>query len=370
MGALANAEFEEQSKLRSSTGAYYIGLDHLRALATFQVFTWHFMHFPKANELTVAPLPWAFLGEGHVGVGLFMTLSGYIFSKLLSGKDIVYARFVWNRCVRLLPLLVFVILSVALKTYLTHGDLAVLARNVAWGWIKPSLPNGGWSITAEFHFYLLLPWLLLLMRRGRRWMWLALVAALSVRLAWWWHFHTVQRLAFWTIFGRFDQFLVGMYAFQFRHWVRKSLGIGLGAALGWLAYLSWFDAIGGYHGTGKGSAWSWIWIAEPTVEALFCAILIVWYDSRMQAQGRVSRALAAIGNYSYSIYLLHPFFVFWLPEVIHSHVVKLDNYYVGLGMSLVCFCLVVPIGYLSFTFVESPFLKLRVPYFRTDAVSK
>lgn len=356
--------------MRSSTGEYYVGLDHLRALATFQVFTWHFMHFPKANELTVAPIPFACLGEGHVGVALFMTLSGYIFAKLLSGKDIIYSRFVWNRCVRLLPLLGFVIGLVAIKTYWQGGSLRELARNVAWGWLKPSLPNGGWSITAEFHFYLLLPWMLLLMRHARRWMWLALVVALGARLGLWLHFHTVQRLAFWTIVGRFDQFLLGMYAFELRRWVSPKLWVGVAAVAAWLGYLTWFDALGGYHGTGRHPTLGAIWIVEPTIEAVSCAVLIVWYDQRTTtATGRLSTALAAIGNYSYSIYLLHPFFVFWLPKMIHHHLLDLSNYYVGLVSSLVCFGLAVPIGYLSFTWVESPFLKLRKPYLRQRRVS-
>ena len=30
--------------MRASTGQYFVGLDHVRALAAFLVFTWHFMH--------------------------------------------------------------------------------------------------------------------------------------------------------------------------------------------------------------------------------------------------------------------------------------------------------------------------------------
>ena len=30
--------------MQSSTGQYFVGLDHLRALAAFLVFTWHFYH--------------------------------------------------------------------------------------------------------------------------------------------------------------------------------------------------------------------------------------------------------------------------------------------------------------------------------------
>jgi peptidoglycan/LPS O-acetylase OafA/YrhL len=72
--------------MKSSTGQYFIGLDHLRALATFIVFTWHFLHVNNGHHQTPPIFPLSFLTEGHTGVGLFMTLSGYLFAKLLDGK--------------------------------------------------------------------------------------------------------------------------------------------------------------------------------------------------------------------------------------------------------------------------------------------
>lgn len=348
--------------MRSSTGEYYIGLDHLRALATFQVFTWHFLQYPSNGPLS-APVPWAFLAEGHFGVALFMTLSGYIFAKLLSGKDIVYSRFVRNRCVRLLPLLLFVICLVAAKAYWRQGTLGDLPVDIALGWILPTLPNGGWSITAEFHFYLLLPWLLLMMRRWRRWLWLSLSLTIGARLILWLQFQTVHEVAYWTIVGRYDQFLLGLYAFELRRWVKGNWITGVVALAALLGYFTWFDAIGGYYATSKNPTLNAIWIIEPTVEAVLCATLICWYDQFVVGvPGKLSKAIAAVGNYSYSIYLLHPFFVFWMARTVHHRVVPLDNVYVGMSASLVCFCCAVPIGYVSFKLIESPFLKFRVPY--------
>ncbi len=66
--------------MKSCSGAHYIGLDHLRALAAFMVFTWHFTHsingFAVCYDFTPVLPPLALLDEGHTGVALFMTLSG------------------------------------------------------------------------------------------------------------------------------------------------------------------------------------------------------------------------------------------------------------------------------------------------------
>ena len=104
--------------MRSSTGAYYVGLDHLRALAALLVFEWHFIH-AQAVPFEYVPrfFPAAIIDEGHCGVALFMCLSGYLFAKLLNGKQINYSGFIWNRFVRLAPLLVFVILIAGLALH-------------------------------------------------------------------------------------------------------------------------------------------------------------------------------------------------------------------------------------------------------------
>lgn len=172
--------------MKSSTGVHYVALDHVRALAAFMVVVWHFAHattgYPVPFEHVPAFFPMALLDEGHTGVALFMTLSGYLFARLLNGKSIVFSAFVWNRVLRLLPLLALVVLIAGVKELLYSRSLVEYARLVVGGLVMPSLPNGGWSITVEFHYYLLLP--LLLWAQGRT-PWAlpaAVVGAVALRL--------------------------------------------------------------------------------------------------------------------------------------------------------------------------------------------
>ena len=91
--------------MKASSGEHYVALDHIRALAAFLVFTWHFTHTTNGSPVSFRYVPALFvfapLDEGHTGVSLFMTLSGYLFAKLLAGRQIDYSAFLWNRILRL-----------------------------------------------------------------------------------------------------------------------------------------------------------------------------------------------------------------------------------------------------------------------------
>ena len=133
----------------------------MRALAAFMVFSWHFITLHKGELEPPLIFPLSFLSEGHTGVALFMTLSGYLFAKLLDRKRINYLDFIWNRLVRLLPLLILVLFLVGVRDYYDGSlDITSYLRTIALGVFLPSLPNGAWSITVEFHFYIILPLLL------------------------------------------------------------------------------------------------------------------------------------------------------------------------------------------------------------------
>lgn len=152
--------------MKSSSGAHFIALDHVRALAAFMVVAWHFLSVTKVDySFAPAIFPLALFDEGHTGVSLFMCLSGYLFAKLLNGKNINYQAFIWNRVIRLLPLLSLVVLIVGLQKVWAGEDLQRYALSILKGLLAPTLPNGGWSITVEFHFYLILPALLWIFRR-------------------------------------------------------------------------------------------------------------------------------------------------------------------------------------------------------------
>src|SRR5262245_14811077 len=164
--------------MKSSSGVHYLALDHVRALAAFMVVAWHFMHVGGPVPLAGAPLlfPLALLDEGHTGVALFMTLSGYLFAKLLDARRVDYRAFFWNRALRLLPLLLLVMALSGVRVLWAGGDLGAYALSIAKGVVLPTWPNGGWSVAVELHFYLILPLLLWLARRSSALL-LAVVAA-------------------------------------------------------------------------------------------------------------------------------------------------------------------------------------------------
>ncbi|MBU3732352.1 MAG: acyltransferase [Beijerinckiaceae bacterium] len=352
--------------MRSSTGVHYLALDHLRALAAFMVFTWHFLHaghgYPIPFDGAPRVFPLALLDEGHTGVALFMTLSGYLFAKLLDGASVRYGWFIYNRLLRLLPILIVTMLLYVLMIYGQGGDLKAVWRDIRRGWLYPTLPNGGWSITVEFHFYLVLPFLLLVDRFRPALLFALIALFIAIRLYLYTRYGEIQTLAYWTIIGRIDQFTLGILAYRYRALLsRGSLTLIAGLMFG--AFYWWFDWRGGFYNLPSYPSPSRLWVVLPMIEGLAYGILIAWYDARLiDGRSVVSRFFGQLGAYSYSIYLLHFFVVFHAAQFIDQSVMRLSNFYVACAWSLIVFCLMIVPGYLSFRFIESPFLKLRKRY--------
>lgn len=339
--------------MQSSSGKYYPGLDHVRALAAFLVVTWHFAHGYSGSPVPFNQAPeLGLLDEGHAGVALFMTLSGYLFAKLIAGRPIDYAAFLWNRALRLLPLFLLVLLGAGL---LHHGRIEF--AYLMWltqGFVFPTLPNGGWSITAEAHFYVILP---LLLWASAKWRLapVALVAvALSIRFALLASGESVQDAAYWTIIGRFDQFALGIFFYR-----RGASGrFAAAAGVGILAFYAAFDAAGGFYAAGDR-----LWLFIPTVEGLAFGALISWYDAH-PIRSRKMWLVEKAGEYSYSIYLLHGFVVFDLAVFIDRHLMRLDSLYIALPWSILFFTAMIGIGHVSYKLIEHPPLRFRKAYIK------
>jgi peptidoglycan/LPS O-acetylase OafA/YrhL len=330
------------------------------------VVTWHFTHgsngYPVAFDYVPALIPLSLLDEGHTGVALFMTLSGYLFAKLLDGKSIDYPAFLWNRALRLLPLLSVVILIVGIRKLMAGESLTAYGYQIARGLYSPGLPNGGWSITIEFHFYLLLPIFLMMMKRSKLRPTCFVIAAIALRTFLYGKTGDIQLLSYATLIGRIDQFAMGMVIFQFRRRFIHNT-IAFTAVIVLMSVYWYFDSHGGFYRaslhTYAGHAWVWL----PTVEGIIYAIIIAWYDNAdLHLTGRISNAIGKMGEYSYSIYLLHIFIVYDAAGFIHTHIMGISNFYLACGWSAVFFMLMIIPGYLSFRLIESPFLKFRKPY--------
>ncbi len=355
--------------MKSSSGEHYVALDHVRALGALLVLTWHFTHGPDGYPVPFEGAPSIFalsvFDEGHTGVALFMTLSGYLFARLLDGKAIRYRAFIWNRAVRLLPLLFLVIIVSGALIIRKGGAPLDYAWRIAKGAVLPTLPNGGWSITVEFHFYLLLPLLLLLSRRRGTLPLLIVAGALVVRTALYLCFGDIEELAYSTIVGRIDQFTLGIVVCKYRHLLKAKHALAVGTLLVFAGFYWWFGSRGGkVHSSGDP-----LWIVLPTIEGAAYAIGIAWYDTSFKPRtGVLSQFLGRLGEYSYSIYLLHFYVYLKAADLIHQFVMPLDNFYVACAWAMGFAATMIVPGYLSFRFVESPFLRLRKRYVR-DPVS-
>ena len=340
--------------MQSSSGKYYPGLDHVRALAAFLVVTWHFTHGETGSPVPFGQAPeLGLIDEGHVGVALFMTLSGYLFAKLIAGRPIHYGAFLWNRALRLLPLISLVLLVVGVLYF--RGKEADYLVKIGKGIFLPVLPNGIWSVTTEIHFYVFLP---LLLWVSARWNWapLALVAAaLCIRLAILASGANIQDAAYWTIIGRFDQFALGIFFYRRRVTVRFALMAGVALA----SFYAAFDMAGGFY-----NAPDRLWVFIPTIEGLTLGALIAWYDANPIRSPRMWLVQKA-GEYSFSIYLLHFFVVFEFAPFIHQHIMRLDSLYVALPWSLLFFVAMIGVGHFSYIFIERPPMRFRKPYIKT-----
>ena len=232
-------------------------------------------------------------------------------------------------------------------------DLAGIERYgrlMVAGIIKPTWPNGGWSITVEMHFYLLLWIILPLQRRWPPALLLLLGVGLGTRFLLYEHGRDVAYFAYFTIVGRVDQFVMGIAAWEFRGLVKgRHWWVGT-AAVAFFAFYQWFLGQGGYYGT-QGTRLVWVFL--PTIEAVFFSLVVGYYDNTFNfRRAWPSRLLEAAGAASYSLYLLHPFVVFYLAGIAGETVPRIAVWEIAEAVAVLAFVLVVPFAWLCYRYVE------------------
>jgi peptidoglycan/LPS O-acetylase OafA/YrhL len=292
-------------------------------------------------------------------------LSGYLFAKLVGDKQIEFGNFLWSRAVRLAPLLIVCIGTWVVIGYLSGEPLPM--SDIVGGFLLPTWPKGTWSISIELHFYLLFPLLLLAVRRYGPLALLGVVAAaIAFRIDWWLTFGEAQHIAYWTIFGRIDQFAFGMLFALAPPSVRLLRVIGAIALAAFLAFWQVFDATGGYNNHTGAPSPSAIWIFIPTLEAITWGSLIALYErSTVKFPAIIDRAVAKVGEWSYSIYLLHFFPIILLRNLFWERQGSPGDFYVAFMIANVAFLAFLPVAGASYTYFEKRFLAYRRPYLRT-----
>jgi peptidoglycan/LPS O-acetylase OafA/YrhL len=328
--------------------------------------------FPKVHD----PLS-ALVVEGHTGVTLFMVLSGFILTFGADRSALAYGPYLKNRVLRVAPMYLLVlavgIMSVpaafsvsGFVPYLTLLATPPLTFSTFGAWSAVL-----WSVSVEFAFYLLFPFLLsMLQRDGLRALVRVLVLMNALRiLAAITNPRTIGQLSYWTIVGRLDQFVLGMVAaWCVRREVlnltrRTALAIvALGVALVGCA-LWWFNGHGGFFGS---SRWRAVW--PPVEGALWAVVVFAYVAATVSATGRAVRWLALPGVVSYSAFLLHYPIVIAVAERhwqwVHGAVPN-----AALLTVVIVFPAVAVLATLGYVTVERPFMQRRVRYLTDATVS-
>nr|WP_298375249.1 acyltransferase [uncultured Halomonas sp.] len=369
--------------MKSVNIAYLPRLDHLRFVAAGLVIAFHvyhyFYHGWQANPEAAAI---GFIVEGHTGVGLFFTLSGFLFMLIGMNGAIDYKTFLYNRVLRIAPLFIVVFyLAISLgRNDFSAGDIGyLLFSNIG----TPPTSNffitgAAWTISVEFTFYLIFPFLCrFFLESGYRYVLGLLALMLVFKICAYLIVDNPIHVLYSTLIGRLDQFLIGMAAGRYFHdnWAslrRRGWPLMIAATLLMYAAL-WILA--------RHASWSSLdkhqplWIVWSMIEAGGWALVILGYLSLPTLSfsglsGRLSQAVAKVAGYcgkiSFSLYLLHAIVLYLLKELIG--VIQFTpwffaNYLINLGVVMV---LCVALASLGFYFIESPFLKLRKRYVVRD----
>ena len=353
-------------------------IDGLRGLAMLMVLLYHCWLFGGlwsvgltigARHVNVAPI----LGFGHIGVNLFLVLSGFClywpFVKGGGRREPTLWQFAKKRGRRILPpyYVTLVLFGAAplIQAWHHHAgfDLryarnwlllhALMLHNTRPDYVL-SINGSLWSLALEFQLYILFPALVEAYRRfnARGVLLAALLFCTAYRFflvrGHWMPDDRYGYVLAYSLFGRGFEFALGMFMALWvarRHAERKSPARWADALLlGLIVPLAILDGRHGHFQTLTDSMWG----------LLFAALLLAGSRSGTWVNRALShRLLVWLGLFSYSVYLIH------LPLVI-----ALGEYGMGrfsnTGRVLFMLFLVAPLvlglGYLFHLLFERPFM--------------
>ena len=368
--------------MKSANYQYIPALDHLRGFAAILVLFFHGGHF-ITHEISFGtaydPSNWfkaanpfsALVIEGHTAVSLFFVLSGFVFTVGAIEKKVSYLGFYGNRILRTYPLFVF-FLFLGILVYPENFNFAGLLKSLFFLANSDSAINGGaftfvfWSIAVEWHFYLLFPALIWLVRTKGWGYLLGLVCCfLVIRLIAYFQNISMREISYWSIIGRIDQFLIGMLAgIYYRAKFKTSKLFDSLAIIGLVIVLSVLYVFNQFGGGGLNNH---IWIYWTTIEAAIWAVFILGYLSiTRHCPILLNKILVALGTISYSIYLTHFIVLDFFMQNDLDQIILIES---PLGMAVTNILLfILPIVIVSsiftYYFIEKPFLQMRKDYVR------
>lgn len=315
-----------------------------------------------------AGLGW--LAEGHSGVTLFFVLSGYLFMQIAMAHDgaMDYRGFLRNRCLRVVPLfvVVFVVaISIGRDAFRPQDVLYLLFSNLGDApTSKQFMTGAAWTVSVEFMFYLVFPFLARFsLQSGPSYLLRLIALLLLLKAGAYLASDRPTHMLYSTLLGRMDQFLLGMLMAQLgRHHLRGQLHGGwtvAAVAVMWglleaqARHASFFLPV-----TAQPA-----WIVWPTLEAAGWGLVILCYTHSRHTPWRwADRLLSRGGEISYSLYLWHGTVIYvlsqaletaqWMPRTAWEAALAVAGVLVASWW----------VATLSYRSIEAPFLALRGRY--------
>ena len=312
------------------------------------------------RQLPPPRFPLALVEHGQVGVTLFMVISGFILSHIVSDADLDAPKFYLNRILRIYPLFIFI---VALGYFVTPDPretqtgidflLALLPISDLYRLHYGTYGGMMWSVAVELQFYLLFPFLWRLLRARGASVGLALLAfMIGTRTLAYLSAGAAYTFGYFSLFGSIDAFVIGCLAQLAYTRLPKQLPT-------WISVVTLIAIVGMAHGELRSSLTGPSWILWPTLlSAAFAVLLVAYLKAPRAILG--SRFAAFVGRVSFSMYVWQ-YVVF---EAIGRFLPvggRLDTYLWDL---LVACLAVFPVAVASYYVIERPFLELRVRYLK------
>ncbi|WP_455818005.1 acyltransferase family protein [Pseudomonas cerasi] len=358
-----------------NAGVYWSRLDHLRFFAAMLVMVRHvWIEAGGPNGPHTTKFLTAIIQSGHIGVSLFLVLTGFLFVQILDRYEqgIIYHKFIYNRILRIFPLL-----SVVFFTFLAVGkehytgqplpilNLLLLQLNFGdevSGFGESVFPVGAWwTVAVEFQFYLIFPLIYgIFMRKGPGYLIGLLFTFIMINLGVFLFKGDYYWLMYHSIIGRMSQFLIGMLAACFA--LRKPDLIKNSAPFLLITSLVLIFTLSFYY---QDNAFFKNVLAFPSEALVFSMMILGYQYLNVNIPLAVDKLLYRLGEMSFSIYLLHSLILkiltknigflnvtgFFAPDVIIYSVIVLLP-------------VVLMVSGLTYSFIEKPFMEMRVKYAR------
>lgn len=369
-------------------------LDGLRGLAILLV-VFHHCGFKLLPESLGSSLVSNVKAVGWVGVDLFFVLSGFLITAILLrsyGRVNWVRNFIVRRALRVLPLYLLVIFFcfnvVVLLPIPALDWLRDLSQDQLWYWlhlanfrkmasdIDPTAPTVGWfstywSLSIEEHFYLVWPFVLMLVGPKRLgWVAMAVIPMVWGLRSWIAATDLPNSFIYNNTLTRIDGLLLGsLIAWAQMHQATRLLSLKPYLPLAAVILTGLFVVPMAYGFTGGGRDTLYGRNALYTASVLLSGI-VVWYLATQSNSHFIprlfhNRVLISFGTYSYAIYVFNKPILYGLAAVINPTFDKLPAwaYLPVVGLScLACWA----VAWVSWRCIESPMLSLK-KYFPTRA---